>query len=174
MDEVRAAEKEGGRRASAAMAVRLLENEHLDDQLAALAWLQKNPDVLPDQIAVAGTSFGGIQVVLGAERGSYCAAIDSSGGAMSWAESPEVQASMKRAVRNARVPIFFFQAENDFDLAPSRVLSAEMKEAGKAAQIKIYPPYGSSKQEGHALGYFGASIWADDVFHFLEQNCLKR
>jgi hypothetical protein len=58
-------------------------------------------------------------------------------------------------------------AENDFDLAPSRVLSAEMKEAGQASQIKIYPPYGSSKQEGHTLGYFGASIWAEDVFRFL-------
>jgi len=64
-------------------------------------------------------------------------------------------------------------AENDFDLAPSRVLSAEMKEAGKASQIKIYPPYGSSKQEGHTLGYFGASIWAEDVFRFLARRTAR-
>jgi carboxymethylenebutenolidase len=173
LDEIKAAEKAGGRRAGAAASVRLLENEHLNDQLAALAWLKQNPDVLPDQIAVAGTSFGGIETVLGAERGSYCAAINSSGAAMSWADAPEIQASMKRAVRHALVPIFFFQAENDFDLTPSRVLVAEMKEAGKEALLKIYPPYGSSKQEGHTLGYFGASIWADDVFRFLEQHCIS-
>jgi hypothetical protein len=35
MDEVDAAEKKGGIRAAAATVVRLLENDHLDDQLAA-------------------------------------------------------------------------------------------------------------------------------------------
>lgn len=90
---------------------------------------------------------------------------------MSWAESPEIQASMKRAVRNTRLPIFFFQAENDFDLTPIQVLFAEMKSAEKPAEMKIYPPYGSSARQGHTLGYFGASIWQDDVFRFLEHNC---
>jgi dienelactone hydrolase len=173
-DEIDAAEKSGGPRAAAATTVRLLEHEHLDDQLSALAWLKQLPYVRKDSIAVAGTSFGGIETVFGAERGSYCAAIDSAGAAMMWADTPELQDALKRSVRNARVPIFFFQAENDFDLTPSRVLSAEMNAAGKPAQIKIYPPYGSSKQQGHTLGYFGASIWSDDVFRFLEQNCVTR
>src|SRR5712691_8579541 len=118
MDEVDAAEKRGGIRAAAAL-VRLLEHEHLDDQLAALAWLKQTGFVRPDRIAVAGNSFGGIEAVLGAERGSYCAAIDSAGGAMSWADAPELRSRMTRAVRDSNVPIFFFQAANDYDLSPS-------------------------------------------------------
>ena len=46
-----------------------------------------------------------------------------------------------------------------------------MKGAGKMYEVKIYPPYGNSVQEGHAFGYFGSSVWADDVFRFLDQHC---
>jgi carboxymethylenebutenolidase len=151
--------------------VRLLETDHLNDQLAALAWLRKQSFVQANRIAVAGTSFGGIETVLGAERETYCAALDSAGGAQSWAEAPQLQALMTASVRNARVPIFFFQAENDFDLSPSKVLSAAMKDAGKPYELKIYPRYGATAQDGHAFGYFGSAVWADDVFRFLEQHC---
>ena len=78
-DQIDAAEKNGGLSAGAAEMVRLLETDHLNDQLAALAWLRKQVFVQPDRIAVAGNSFGGIETVLGAERGNYCAAIDSAG-----------------------------------------------------------------------------------------------
>ena len=172
-DEIEAARKNGGMRAAAATMVRLLETDQLNDQLAALVWLQKREFVQARRIAVAGNSFGGVEAVLGAERGSYCAAIDASGGAESWALAPELQASMTRAVRNARAPIFFFQPENDYDLAPSRVLSAAMKSSGKTFEMKIYPAFGKSNQEGHSFSYLGSSIWADDVFRFLEQNCGK-
>src|SRR6202047_4749970 len=116
--------------------VRLLETDHLDDQLAALAWLRKRSFVQPRRIAVAGNSFGGIETVLGIERGGYCAGIDSARGAQSWAQAPELQSLMKRAVRNAKAPIFFFQAANDFDLAPSKTLSAQMSEVSKAYKLK--------------------------------------
>jgi dienelactone hydrolase len=172
-DEIAAAVKDGGVHAGAATMIRLLKTDHLNDQLAALAWLRKQGFVLPNRIAVAGTSFGGIEAVLSAERESYCAAIDASGGAQSWAQSPELQALMNRAVRNSRSPIFFFQAENDYDLSPSRILSTAMKDAGKVFKVKIYPPFGKSVQDGHSFGYFGSSVWADDVFHFLAKYCGK-
>ena len=111
--------------------VRLLETDHLSDQLAALAWLRTQKFVAADGIAVAGNSFGGIEAVLGAEHASYCAAIDSAGAAQSWARAPQLQSLMTRSVRHSRAPIFFFQAENDYDLSPSRVLSAAMKDSGK-------------------------------------------
>jgi carboxymethylenebutenolidase len=78
-DQIAAAEKDGGIAAGAETMVRWLATDHLNDQLAALAWLRKQSFVQANRIAVAGTSFGGIEVVLGAERGSYCAAIDSGG-----------------------------------------------------------------------------------------------
>src|SRR6202049_1677335 len=143
-DQIAAAEKDGGISAGAAAMVRLLETDHLNGQLAALAWLRKQGFVQPDRIAVAGNSFGGIETVLGAERGNYCAAIDSAGGAQSWAEAPDLQSHMARAVRNANVPIFFFQPANDYDLSPSKTLSAVMKDASKTYEVKIYPPYGHS------------------------------
>jgi dipeptidyl aminopeptidase/acylaminoacyl peptidase len=80
---------------------------------------------------------------------------------------------MKAAVRKSDVPIFFFQAENDFDLSPSKVLYAEMKQAGKEATLKIYPPYGSSNREGHSFAYLGSSIWFSDVFSFLQKHCVQ-
>ena len=170
-DEIAAATKAGGVAGEAATMIRLLETDHLNDQLAALAWLRTQKFVKPDRIAVAGNSFGGIEAVLGAERGSYCAAIDSAGGAQSWADAPELQSLMTRSVRNSRVPIFFFQAENDYDLSPSQLLSAAMKDAGKEFELKIYPPFGQSVQDGHTFGYFGSSVWADDVFRFLNKYC---
>ncbi len=170
-DQIAAAEKNGGIPAGAAAMVRLLETDHLNDQLAALAWLRKQGFVQPDRIAVAGNSFGGIESVLGAERGSYCAAIDSAGGAQSWVQAPEVQSLMTLSVRNANAPIFFFQAANDYDLSPSKTLSAAMKDANKTYEVKIYPPYGNSHQEGHTFGYFGSAVWADDVFRFLNEHC---
>ena len=170
-DPIDAAQKQGGVQAGAAVMVRLLETDHLNDQLAGLAWLRRQEFVQPDRIAVAGNSFGGVEAVLGAEKGSYCAAIDSAGGAQSWALAPALQALMIRAVRHSRAPVFLFQAENDYDLSPSRTLSAAMKDAGKVFDMKIYPAFGKSVQDGHSFGYFGSAIWADDVFRFLDRHC---
>jgi dienelactone hydrolase len=171
MDQIGAARREGGLPAAAATMVRLLETDHLDDQMAALAWLRGSGLADPARIALAGNSFGGVETVLGAERGGACAAVDSAGGAQSWAKTPALQERMLRAVRNARVPIFFFQAENDYDLAPSRVLPAAMREAGKPFEVEIFPPYGSSAAAGHTLGYFGADVWGPHVFRFLDAHC---
>lgn len=173
-DQIAAAEKTGGLAAGAATLVRLLETDHLNDQLAAVAWLRKQDFVRPNQIAVAGNSFGGIETVLGAERGQFCAAVDSAGGAQSWALAPELRALMTRAVKNAKAPIFFFQAENDYDLSPSKTLAAAMKDVNRPYELKIYPPYGSSHQEGHTFGYFGASVWGEDVFRFLKEHCAPK
>src|SRR5215472_15529522 len=170
-DQIAAAQKKGGPSAGAATMVRLLETDHLNDQLAALTWLRMQSFVDPDRVAVAGTSFGGIEVVLGTEKASYCAGVDSAGAAQSWQDAPEVQDLMTRAVRNSKAPIFFFQAANDYDLSPSRTLSAAMKNAGKEFEVKIYPAFGRSLQDGHSFGYFGSEVWGPDVFRFLNLHC---
>jgi len=171
VDEMNAALAAGGRGVRSKVMVERLETTQLSDQLAALAWLKKNAYVQPYRVAVAGNSFGGIQAVLGAEHGSYCAAIDSAGAAQNWTTSPEVRELMIRSVSNTKMPIFFFQAENDWDLGPSRDLAQAAKAARKPYQIKIYPPFGTSKEEGHSFGYYGSSTWAEDVFQFLNWHC---
>ena len=160
-----------GTRVAATEMVRLLETDHLNDQLAAYEWLRMQDFVQTERIAVAGNSFGGIETVLGAERVKYCAAIDAAGGAESWAGAPPLQSRMIAAVRNSQSPIFFFQAANDYDLAPSRILSAAMNDAGKIAEVRIYPPFGKSAAGGHSFTWLGTSKWAEDVFAFLDDYC---
>lgn len=170
-DQIDAAKEQGGMAAGAATMVRLLETDHRDDQLAGLAWLRRQPFVDSRRIAVAGNSFGGIEAILGAEREPYCAAIDSAGGAESWDLAPVLQERLKQAVERAKAPIFFFQAENDWNLSPSKVLSASMRAAGKPVEMKIYPPFGRTPSEGHSFGYFGSAVWETDVFNFLLRFC---
>ena len=170
-EQIEAARKSSGVALAAETMVRLLSTEQLQDQLAALAWLKQQRFVLPARIAAMGNSFGGIETVLGAEKGTYCAAVDASGGAESWETAPSLQSRMLHAVEHAKSPIFFFQAENDYSLAPSRTLYAAMQASREAADIRIYPPYGSSPEQGHSFAYRGASIWFDDVLRFLEANC---
>ena len=173
-DEISAARRRGGMAEAAATMTRLLSTDHLSDQLAALQWLKSQAYVQGGRVAVAGNSFGGVQAVLGASKGSYCAAVDASGGAEVWSTAPGLQELMKASVRASSSPIFFFQAENDFNLSPSKVLSAEMKFAGKEAEMKIYPAYGTSNREGHAFAYQGSAVWFPDVFVFVQTHCARQ
>ena len=173
-DEISAARRRGGIAEAAATMTRLLSTDHLNDQLAALQWLKSQAYVQSGRIAVAGNSFGGVEAVLGAAKGSYCAAIDASGGAESWSDAPGLQELMKASVRASISPIFFFQAKNDFDLSPSKALFAEMKLAGKEAEMKIYPAYGTSNREGHAFSYQGSASWFPDVFAFVQTHCARQ
>jgi hypothetical protein len=80
---------------------------------------------------------------------------------------------MKGAVKNSHTPTFFFQAENDFDLSPSKVLAAEMKSTGGEAEIKIYAPFGSTHNDGHSFAYRGSAVWFPDVIAFLQKHCAR-
>jgi dienelactone hydrolase len=145
-----------------------LHDVQLGDHLAALAFLKSQPFVDGNRLAVAGCSFGGIQTVLASDRAAgYKAGVDFAGGAQSWEGSPDLQRRMIAAVRAAVMPIFFIQAQNDYDLRPSQILSQEMQRAGKPHQVKIYPAYGASRQDGHEFCVRGAETWSADVFEFL-------
>ncbi|MBC7397985.1 MAG: dienelactone hydrolase family protein [Bdellovibrionales bacterium] len=152
-DEIEKAKQKNGDAGAVETLVQLLKTDHLDDQMAALRWLKKQNYILTAKIAVAGNSFGGIEVVLGADRAAYCAAIDALGGAETWATAPELQTLMKDSVRNSKSPIFFFQAENDFDLAPSRVLSAESRSSRLNKKGPIFEPdFEGDIGFGHSFG----------------------
>src|SRR6202008_3100424 len=68
MDLLDRANQSGGPQARSEKLVELME-VHLQDQIAALAYLKSLAEVDPQRIAVAGCSFGGIQTVLMAEKG---------------------------------------------------------------------------------------------------------
>jgi dipeptidyl aminopeptidase/acylaminoacyl peptidase len=150
-----------------------LHETHLEDQLAALAYLKQLPHVDPYRIAVAGCSYGGIQTVLAVEANAdqklgLRAAIDFAGGAMSW-RSLSLRDRMVRAVRKATIPVLFIQAENDYDLGPSRTLANELAQLGKPHKLLIFPPFGGTPAEGHG-GFCsqGTNVWGSDVLKFIE------
>ena len=150
-DQIRASWQKGGVDEAAVTMTRLLETDHLSDQIAGFEWLKKQEFVSTNRIAVFGNSFGGIESLLGIGKLPYCAGVDASGGAESWSKAAELQTAMKHAARNSHGPIFLLQAENDYDLAPSFVLASEMKDAGKSFQLSVYPSYGNSEEEGHSF-----------------------
>jgi pimeloyl-ACP methyl ester carboxylesterase len=78
---------------------------------------------------------------------------------------------MEGAVRRARAPVFFIQAENDYDLSPSRSLAKLMHDVGKDADVKIYAKFGQSPSEGHSFAWREGDIWGEDVFGFLSKHC---
>lgn len=174
IDEIGAAQRRGGMTEASGTMLQLLRTDHLQDQLAGLQWLKTQAYVQPGQIAAAGNSFGGIQTLLGAAAttATYCAAVDAGGGAESWSKAPALREAMKAAVRFAQTPLFFFQAQNDYDLAPSRTLYGASQQAGRTAEMKIYPAFGKSEKDGHSFAYLGSAIWFEDVFAFMRRHCV--
>lgn len=156
-----------------------LQEFHLEDQLAALSYLKALPYVDTGRIAVAGCSYGGIQTVLAAETNTQQklglrAAVNFAGAAQSWQGSFSLRDRLIRAVGRTTIPMMFVQAENDYDLTPSRVLSAELERLGKPNKVAIYPPYGTTREEGHGGFCFRATdVWGDEVLAFLAAHVGK-
>lgn len=168
IDSLDAIEKLRGKDARDPLLVDLMKGPQLADVRAALEWLKKQPYVNANRVVVAGNSFGGIVTIFAsANLTGLFAGLDFAGAAQTWGGAPQLQAAMTDAVTHARVPMFFGQAENDYDLAPSRALSAAMTRAGKANAMKIFPAFGATTPEGHSFGYFGGTIWGPDVVAFL-------
>jgi dienelactone hydrolase len=148
-----------------------LHETHLDDQLAALQYLQALSYVDKNRIAVMGFSFGGIQTMLAVERGlGYRVAVNCSGAAETWRSSSDLRSRLTAAAGKATMPVFFLQAENDHDLTPNRVLSEEVRRAGKPIEAKVYPAFGSGPREGHSFCVRGTEIWGPDVLKFIDTH----
>lgn len=152
-----------------------LHEVHLEDTLAALAYLRGLPYVDSRRVAAAGCSYGGIQTLLAAEKASgLAAAIAFAPGAETWSRSTPLQALLRRAVKAAFAPILFIQAENDWDLTPTLVLDRDMEAAGKPHKRVIFPSYGQTHADGHGGFCFQApDIWGGEVLEFLS-GALKR
>jgi len=155
-----------------------LHETHLEDQLAALSYFKTLSEVDSQRIAVAGCSYGGIQTVLAVEANAeqqlgLRAAIDFAGGAESW-KSLTLRNRMITAIRKATIPVLFIQAENDYDLGPSRTLAGELEQLGKPHKLLIFPPYGNTHAEGHGVFCSRATnVWGPAVSSFLDASMAK-
>ncbi len=149
-----------------------LQEEDNADVVAAVTYLKSQTFVDAERMAISGCSYGGIQTLLTGEKElGVKALIPFAPGAMSWANTPELQVRLKRAVDNAKAPIFLVQAANDFNTAPSHELAREAQFRHVDFRTKIYPPFGSTPEEGH--GKFcstATSVWGNDVLGFLDAH----
>jgi dienelactone hydrolase len=147
-----------------------LQQAEVDDVIAGLNYLKSLPFVDPSRIAISGCSYGGIQTLLAGERDlGVKALVPFAPGAMSWEHNPLLQDILIREVDRVRAPVFLIQAENDYSLDPSHVLSKEASKKHKDFQSKIYPAFGRSHQDGH-WGFCSSAtdVWGADVLAFLE------
>ncbi|HEV2667165.1 MAG TPA: prolyl oligopeptidase family serine peptidase [Blastocatellia bacterium] len=146
-----------------------LQEEYNQDVVAAVEWLRGQSFVDQERLVMSGCSYGGIQTLLAAEKGlGLRAFVPFAPAAMSWANT-ELRKRLLEAVRGAKAPLFLIQARNDYGLGPSDVLGPVIKQKGPPNQAKIYPPYGTTPQEGHAAFATkegGIAIWGSDVLDF--------
>lgn len=152
----------------------LLTTDQLDDVVAALAFLKTVPGIDPHRIALAGHSFGGQLTLLAAEHDKTVrAAVTFAAAAGSWDRSPELRERLIRAIRNTNAAIMLTHAENDFDTTAGNALAAELERLHKPYVLKIYPPVGLTREDGHGMLYENIPAWESDVFEFLDEHVKK-
>jgi dienelactone hydrolase len=159
-----------GDEAAKKLQVRLLESDHLEDALAGLAFLRTLPEVDRRRVAVSGHLFGGSLALLVAERdNSLRAAVNFAGAAGSWEGSADLRERLVTVVGRLTAPVLFVYAANDFSVTPGKVLDAEMTRRSKVHQLKLFPPFGKTAEEGHWFVYLAVESWEHDVFGFLDR-----
>jgi dienelactone hydrolase len=140
------------------------------DVAAAVEWLKARPYVDKGRIVMSGVSYGGIQTLISAEKGMGVRCfISFAPAAMSW-KMTVLRERMLQAIARAKAPIFLLQAENDYSLGPSEVLGAAIKKKGPPNQAKVYPPFGTTNQMGHAsfaTFNIGTEVWGPDAMKFI-------
>jgi carboxymethylenebutenolidase len=157
--------------ASAGRKIIALHEEATHDVEAALAWLKARPEIDPGRVVMSGVSFGGIQTLLAAEKGLGVRAFAAfAPGAMSWRWVTGLDARLEAAAQHAQAPVLIVQAQNDYNVAPSRALGPLLERAGKGRAV-VFPPFGTTEQEGHvafACRKEGTDVWGATVLDFFK------
>ena len=130
---------------------------------------QRNTDT--NRIAIIGHSFGGSLALLLAEHErNVKAVVVFSPAGYSWDLSPPLRERLIAAVKNIAVPVMIIHAQNDYSVNPGYALDSVMNEPHKTHVLKIYPKFGDSASDGHALIFQGVEVWEADVLKFLGEN----
>jgi dienelactone hydrolase len=160
-----------GQDARNALQIRLLEGREISDAAAALAFLRGLAEVDTRRMAIVGDSFGGSLTLLQAAREPELrAVVVSSGAGYSWDRSPELRERLLGAMAHIRAPVFFIHAANDYSVDSGKALDARLEQLGKAHRLEVYPPIGSTPEDGHGFLFIGLSICEPDVFAFLDEH----
>ena len=141
-----------------------------DDALAALDHMRGDPLVDADRVAMLGSSFGGVMVLLAAGRGAtFRAGVSFAGPSITWPDAPALQAKLLDAVRSTTVPLFLIQAWDDVHLTPTYVLGSELAARDKPHETRIYGRLGTEPGDGHGVFNKAVDQWLPDVLRFLQR-----
>jgi dienelactone hydrolase len=173
-DLLRREEDARGKEARQHLQFVLATTDQLDDVMAALAFLKTAPGIDSHRIALAGHSFGGQLTLLAAENDKAVrAAVTFAAAAGSWDRSPELRDRLMIAIHNTNAAIMLTHAENDFGTSAGKALAAELERLHKPYVLRIYPPVGTTQEDGHGMLYENIPAWESDVFEFLDQYVKK-
>jgi dipeptidyl aminopeptidase/acylaminoacyl peptidase len=145
--------------------------DECDDAVAALEHLRRDPGVDADRIAMIGSSFGGVMVMLAAGRGApFRAGISFAGPSITWPDAPALQQELLAAMATTRVPLFLIQAADDVHLTPTYALGGALARHGSPHEVRIYGPIGTAPGEGHGIFNIAVELWLPDVLRFLRRH----
>jgi dienelactone hydrolase len=162
--------KEGGQEARNKVQLQQLETDQLQDVMSGIAFLRDSRYADKNRIAIVGHSFGAsLSLIVAGHTSNLKAVVAFSPGGYSWDRSSQLRAALTDAVKHTSVPVMIIHAENDYSINPGRSLDSVMNQLHNPHALKLYPKFGNSPGEGHALIYDGIDIWEPDVFNFLNK-----
>ena len=140
------------------------------DVAAAVNWAKTQSYVDENRVAVIGHASGAIMSILLAEQEiGVRGYVVFSPAAMLWKDRVDLQKAFVDSIREAKAPIFLIQPQNDFTLAPSEALAPELVRRHDLSLSKVYPPFGTTREQGNTFAMNGSAVWGDDVFKFLQR-----
>jgi carboxymethylenebutenolidase len=151
--------------------LRQLETDQLQDMISGLKFLRERKEVDTNRIGIMGHSFGGGLTLLVAEFDSHLKAIVIfAPTGYSWDRSPLLRQRLISAIKNINAPIMIIHAQNDYSTIPGYAIDSVLNQLDKPHILIIYPKFGNSVIEGHALLFLSIKSWEADVFKFLDEN----
>ena len=168
-DQMKDAFNEKGQQGRNEIQLQQLETDQMQDMVEAFSILRKRKDVDSNRIAIVGHSFGGSLsfMMIEKEKKLKVAVVFGAAG-KSWNNSPQLRNRLISAVKSIKIPVIMIYAQNDYSINPGIALDSVMNQINKPHQLKIYPAFGRSQQEGHNLIFLNPEAWEADIFRFLD------